>query len=165
TPILPTVDWSSDYTWQLYSDASGKAFGLVFGDRWAQGVFPPEWADFSIAIKELVPIYIAFKLWGSFFKNSKILFHVDNIAIVCVLQSQTARDPVIMNMLRHMVVISMLNNFSFSGVHIKGKHNVITDFISRLQFQKAKALAPWLQEEATKIPLDFLPWRVQLSDL
>ncbi len=162
---MPEINWSSDFTWQLYSDASGKGFGLVFGGRWVQGSFPENWSEVSIATKELVPIYIAFRLWAEFFKNSKILFHVDNLAIVCVLQAQTARDPIIMNMLRHMVVIAMLHNISFSGVHIRGKHNVITDFISRFQVGKAKSLAPWLQKEETVVPKACLPWFSQLSDL
>ncbi len=55
TPILPTIDWSSDYTWQLYSDASGKAFGLVFGDRGLRVFFHQNGQIFQLPLKSWYP--------------------------------------------------------------------------------------------------------------
>jgi hypothetical protein len=43
-------------------------------------------------------------------------------------------------------------NIVFRAKHIKGKTNVIADYLSRSQFQKARALAPWLAPHQTAIP-------------
>ncbi len=56
-----------------------------------------------------------------------------------------------MNMLRQMVVLSMLKNIMFSAIHIKCRHKIIA-LLSRLQVAKAKTWAPWLKEKASPIP-------------
>ncbi|MCP4259608.1 MAG: hypothetical protein GY774_19165 [Planctomycetes bacterium] len=158
TPIIKPIQWSRDYDWKFFSDASGSGYASVFDSSWFYGSFPPSWSSKSIAVKELVPIYLSFLLWAPRLKNSKIIFMVDNMSVVCVLQSKTARDPVLMGMVRKMVVISMLTNIQFSAYHLPGKFNVVTDALSRFQVSKAKKLAPWLEEEPAKISCSFFPW-------
>ncbi|MCP3932380.1 MAG: hypothetical protein GY705_25190, partial [Bacteroidetes bacterium] len=158
TPILPEVKWSVNIKWKLFSDASGKGYAAVFGHKWIGGVFPDSWNDKSIAIKELTPIYLAFVLWIKYFKNEKICFLVDNMSVVHILRSKTSKDLILMSMVRKMVVLSMLNNVCFSAVHIPGRHNVVADLLSRFSFQKVRKVAPWLDQEATKFPEEWLPW-------
>jgi hypothetical protein len=43
-----------------------------------------------------------------------------------------------------LVIAALTYNIVFRAKHIKGKTNVIADYLSRSQFQKARALAPWL---------------------
>ncbi len=157
TKIISPVNWSSP-DWRIYSDASGLGFGAVFGSHWIQGSFPADWKDKSIALKELVPVYLAMLLWFKYFKSKNVLFNVDNISVVFILNSQTSPDVPIMALVRKMAVIAMLNDITIGGAHIKGKHNVIPDFISRFQVAKAKELAPWLDQEPTCIPSKLLPW-------
>ncbi len=85
-------------------------------------------------------------------------FLVDNLLVVHILRSKTSKCPILMSLIRKMVVLSMLNNAMFSAVHIPGKHNVITDGLSRFQFDKVKKMAPWLDAEPTKVPKKLLPW-------
>ena len=68
------------------------------------------------------------------------------------------KDPILMNMLRRMVVLSMIHNVLFSAVHIKGKHNIISDMLSRFQIEKAQKVAPWLDKNPTDVPRPYLPW-------
>ncbi|MCP3933190.1 MAG: hypothetical protein GY705_29320 [Bacteroidetes bacterium] len=158
TPILPPIAWTADVKWKLFSDASGRGFASVFGHKWFMGKFPEFWIPKSIAIKELTPIYLSFLIWINFFKNVKICFLVDNLSVVHILRSKTSKDPILMSMVRKMVVVAMLNNVMFSAVHIPGKHNVVADLISRFQTSKVRRVAPWLDEEPTKIPSTLLPW-------
>ncbi len=158
TPIVKQVNWTTDSDWKFFSDASGKGFAAVFGDNWIMGKFPPSWEPKSIAVKELTPIFIAFLMWSKFLANSKILFLVDNYSVVYILRNKTSKDPLLMSMVRKMVVVSMLNNIVFSSQHIVGKHNVVTDALSRFQVKKAKSWAPWLREVQTKVPKNLLPW-------
>ncbi|MCP3933051.1 MAG: hypothetical protein GY705_28605, partial [Bacteroidetes bacterium] len=62
--IIKTINWSTDSDFKFYSDASGFAYAVVFGEHWIQGEFPVSWKDKSIAIKELVPIFLAFMKWS-----------------------------------------------------------------------------------------------------
>ena len=71
--MLKSIDWHRDSHWKLFSDASGKGYGAMYGHKWIQGEFPPNWSKKSIAIRELVPVYLSFQLWVETFPNSKIL--------------------------------------------------------------------------------------------
>ncbi len=125
------------------------------GSHWIMCKFTPSWLEKSIAVKELTPI---FKLLA----NSKILLLVDNYSVVYILRSKTSKDPILMNMVRKMVVLSMLHNIQFGMVHITGKHNVISDLLPHFQVNKAKSLAPWLEGQATNIPKNFFPWSTRM---
>ncbi|MCP3932442.1 MAG: hypothetical protein GY705_25505, partial [Bacteroidetes bacterium] len=63
--IINHIDWSHDFDWRFFSDASGRGYAAVFGNRWIQGAFPEIWLDVSTAAKELAPIFMAFQLWVS----------------------------------------------------------------------------------------------------
>ncbi|MCP3932906.1 MAG: hypothetical protein GY705_27860 [Bacteroidetes bacterium] len=158
TPILPPIKWTVDVKWKLFSDASGRGFASVFGHKWFVGSFPSYWLEKSIAIKELTPIYLSFMMWIEYFKNAKICFLVDNLSVVHMLRSKTSKDPILMGMIRKMVTLSMIKNVMFSAVHIPGKHNVISDLLSRFQEEKALNMAKWLDRTPTKVPMKFLPW-------
>jgi hypothetical protein len=53
------------------------------------------------------------------------------------------------------VIAALTYNIVFRAKHIKGKANVIADYLSRSQFQKARALAPWVDPHQTAIPDHF----------
>ncbi len=158
TPILPPIKWTVDVKWKLFSDASGRGFASVFGHKWFVGSFPKMWLEKSIAIKELTPIYLSFMMWIDYFKNEKICFLVDNLSVVHMLRSKTSKDPILMGMIPKMVTLSMIKNVMFSAVHIPGKHNVISDLLSRFHEEKALNMAKWLDRSPTKVPKKFLPW-------
>ncbi len=155
--IIKPINWEVP-DFRIYTDASGTGFGTVFGKLWFQGSFPEQWSNKAIAIKELVPVYLSMMMWHNIFQNSNVLFVVDNMAVVDVLNAQTASDPDIMKLLRKIVVIAMLYNVVFHSHHIIGKHNIIADAISRFQVTKAKKWAPWLAQNPLDVPRKFLPW-------
>ena len=156
--LIHKPSWKCTKSFKLFSDASGMACAAIFGTHWFQIKFPESWRQIHIAAKELLPVMLAFKLWSNQLQGVNILFLVDNIAIVQVLNSKTAKDPIIMKMLRQMVVHAMLTHIDFGSKHIKGTKNVLPDLLSRLQEQKARSIAPWLDPTPTPVPLDWLPW-------
>ena len=125
---------------------------------WLQGMFPPEWWDMSIQVKELLPIYLAFMIWHKHFPNSKIMFLTDNSSVSYCLRKQTSQDKVMMSMIRPMVVTGMLHNIVFSSRHVEGRYNVIPDLLSRFQTERALAMALWLAREPILLPTWLLPW-------
>ncbi len=132
--------------------------GAIYGHMWIQGEFPQSWLDKSIAIKELVPIYLSSQKWASKFHDTKILFLVDNMSIVKVLQKNSSKDSCIMAMVRKMVILGLKYNITFSAAHIRGKHNILSDMLSRFQTAKALQVAPWLDTAKTRVPDIYLPW-------
>ena len=150
--------WGDRINVHIFSDASGFAFGAYYHDNWIQGVFPDSWKHVNIAVKEFVPVYLAFRLWCSDLSNCKVMFHVDNISVVHMLNNQTSHVNIILVMLREMVLQAMSTNVQFVSQHICGTDNFISDFLSRLQIAKALKAAPWLRQEKTQIPEDWNIW-------
>ena len=143
---------------RLYFDASGSGFAAVLGSRWFQGSFPSSWAPVSIAVKELLPIVLAVRLWAPFLANSRILFVCDNMSVVSVINSQTSRDVSIVQLLRELVVACMRHYIQLASKHVPGKTNIIADALSRFQNDSAHRAVPWLNQQADLLPADFLPW-------
>ena len=154
---LPAT-WTTSSAIQLHSDASGKAYAAVLGSLWIQGSFPPEWKDTNIAIKELLPIVLAVRLWSTRWANQRILFLCDNEAIVSVINKQSSKEPSIMSLVRTLVSVTLCNNILFAAKHIPGKLNIIPDLLSRYQVAKALKVAPYLDKEPTPFPTEWLPW-------
>ena len=154
---LPTL-WTSSDTLKLFSDASGFACAAIFGRDWLQVEFPSSWQSTNIAIKELLPIVLAVRLWAERLKNKRILFFTDNEAIVFVINNTTSKVPDMMHLVRQLVSTCLINNVQFAAKHIPGRHNLLPDLLSRLQVPKAQVTAPWLAKLPSAVPDEWLPW-------
>lgn len=53
--------------------------------------------DYQICIKELFPIVLALEVWSVHFKNKKVLFLSDNMAVVEVINKKSSRDKSLMH--------------------------------------------------------------------
>ena len=115
--FLP-VDWTSSDVLHLTTDASGFAFDAVFGNEWLQGCFSKNWLAVHISIKDVLPIVLAVRCWGSIFANRRVLFFSDNAAVGDVINKQTAKDVSFMELIRELVVLCMSNtNLLSSKTH------------------------------------------------
>ena len=148
-----------DYYWltnshlHLYTDAASTlGFGAVFKDKWFGEAWAPQCLRLNITLLELYPIYLALELWGDQFKNKCIQLNTDNMAVTFILNNFTSKDKQIMVLVRLLVLNCIKNNIMIRSRHIRGSDNIIPDMISRLQVQKARQLAPYLQEKPEKIP-------------
>lgn len=145
--------WQNSESLNLYTDASGNVgFAAVFGSWWLAGEWLSKMQNYQIAIKEFFPIVLSLEIWGDHLKNGKIMFYSDNMAVVEIINKQTCKDKVLMRLVRRLVIAALTYNIVFRAKHIKGKTNVIADHLSRSQFQKARAFAPWLAPQQTAIP-------------
>ena len=54
------------------------------GSDWIQGKWPQNWASLNITILEIYPVLILASLFENKIKNSKIIYHCDNEAVVAI---------------------------------------------------------------------------------
>jgi len=77
------------------------------------------------------------------------LFHIDNKAVVHILNSQTSPDPNITHLLRSLLKAAAFFSFTFAAIRVPGRNNGIADALSHFNFQAFKTRAP----QAKKIPI------------
>jgi heptaprenylglyceryl phosphate synthase len=77
---------------------------------------------------------------GSLFKRKKIAFHVDNLAIVTVLNSKSSKSARVMNLLRFIVYRSMMGHFHMKAFHISSANNCVADVVYNCNFTVSRLL-------------------------
>lgn len=160
-----------DYQWQnsqklhMYSDAAGGVgYGAFLGTRWFVDTWPSNWLKLGITFMELYPIVTAVVAWAEILKNKCVLFHTDNEAVAQIVNKLTSKHPAVMVLVRKLIVTCMSHNILFKAVHIRGLYNSVADALSRLDFQRVKKLAPWLDKSPTPIPQALQPQNFPLKN-
>lgn len=110
----------------------------------------------DITFLELVPIVLAMCLFKTQFCDKKILFHTDNKALVEILNKKSSKSKQVMQLVRPLILMAMLNNIHFKAFHIEGYKNSIADSISRKRWEKFWTLVPEADVNPLTIPKDFL---------
>lgn len=157
------LNWSEDSLLELFTDASGNknlGCGCYFKGHWSVFPWPIDWdnnAFTDITYLELVPICLAFSIWGQVFKNDKIILRSDNEALVGILNKKSSKNHRVMHLLRFLILLTLENNIQIKAVHIRGKRNTICDSISRFQWQRLSTLLPeHASKHPTPVPQQFL---------
>ena len=117
----------------VFSDASGTYGCEAFVDdlEWFQIKWPEGWEKTDIAVKELVPVVAAAALWGHCWAGKHIRFHSDNMAVVAILSSRTAKTPLLMHLSQCFSFYCAHFRFHFSSKHVPGVKNTAADALSR----------------------------------
>lgn len=156
---FPDTEWVTLDTLQLYKDSAGSGHlgcGSFFQGQWVHFTWPSSWLNKpilrDITFLELVPIVLAFMIWGLRLQNKKVILHVDNISLVHILNKQSAKSPRVMVLVRSLVLMALKHNIQFKAQHIPGKSNIIADSISRKQWEVFRAEAPSSAIHSSPIP-------------
>lgn len=80
------------------------------------------------------------------------MFLTDNAAVVAIINKTSSKYKIIMKLVKRLVLICLCNNILFKAKHVPGKHNVIADKLSRLEFHETLVIAPWLNRCPVQIP-------------
>ena len=140
-------------TIRLYTDASSdNVFSVVFGKKWVAGAWHKRFDSSDITLLELYPLVLATEMFGQYLANHCILFMSDNSGVVDIINKTTSRNQGIMKLVRQLVLACLRYNILFHSRHVPGYQNVIADHLSRLQFGKARQIAPWLDPTPATIP-------------
>ena len=143
---------------ELYTDASGSiGYGGYFQGKWFACRWPQQLQisdkDMSIAFMELVPIVTCAVIWGSQWCLKRILFHCDNMATVFIVNKGRSQCPNIMKLMRKLTLCAAKYNFIIHAVHIEGKLNYKSDYLSRFQMTNFRKIAPNADPHPTPTPL------------
>lgn len=87
----------------------------------------------DISFLELVPIVLAFTVWGHALQNKKINLHIDNLALVHIINKQSSSSDKVMSLIGLLVLVTLINTIQLKGQYVPGKHNARADAISRQQ--------------------------------
>ena len=107
----------------------------------------------SIAWQELFAILVAWQVWGELLKNHRIQFRCNNEAVVNMINIKRSKIPRVMDLLRHLTLLTLQHNIFSWAEHIPGKHNKVADALSRFQFPRFQLLAPEAEITACPIPV------------
>lgn len=162
---FPDRFWISNVSLKLFTDSSGSpdlGCGAFFNNHWCQLAWPSSIANSplirNLAFLELIPVVLALYLWGDQLKNKRIIFYIDNLALVSILNKNSSKDKSIMKLVRHVVLITMLKNIQFKAFHIETSQNQIADALSRFQMHRFRTVAQYADMFPTQIPEEF--WMV-----
>ena len=128
----------------IFTDSSKTlACGAIFGKEWFSLPWPSPWfCEQNITFLELIPIVWAIETWGQLLKNCYLWVHTDNLALTFILNSQSAKEELVMKLVRRLVLSLLSNNIMFRAKHIPGYKNVLADHLSRLKIDNFRRLCP-----------------------
>ena len=109
--------------------------------------------DFCLWLK---PVVLAIEIWGFRLQHKKVKFHVDNLSLVRVINTQSSKSKKVMELVRHLVFRLMMNNVIFRAKHIVSLDNKVENSLSRKQWYRFKRLAPEAHTRPDPIPLELV---------
>ena len=153
--LLPEWEKSPDFV--VTSDAAGSiGFGAFYQNDWFAQIWSVDSLSLNIAIKELIPVVIAAKLWGFQWKRKRIEFQSDNMAVVCCLKTGSCKNRHLAFLLRELTILAITNSFTFTATHIEGVKNRKADALSRFELQDFFRECPDMNRKPLEVPQDFL---------
>ena len=163
TNLYKYPKWFSAQDLQFFTDSAGGAHlgcAAIFKTHWSFLTWPHVWYDEAllkdISFLELVPIVMAFHLWGDKLKNQSVILNTDNQALVSILNKRSSKSKRVMHLVRPLVLYCLLHNIHYRAVHVVGKSNLIADALSRQDWGKFHHYFPHKDANPTPIPHSFL---------
>ena len=101
---------------------------------------------------ELFPLLVSLHIWGNDLRNKKILFRVDNLAVVHIVNSMTSKSDHVMTILRAFTLKCLELNIAVKTQHLSGCFNQAADTLSCFKFQKFQELVPCADPCPTPVP-------------
>jgi hypothetical protein len=155
-------EWYTNKNVELFTDSSGSpelGCGAYFSGEWCFFGWPKHWKYIDgyhdMTLLELIPVVLSIIIWGNKLANKKITFHIDNQALVAILNKHTSKSEHVMVLVRALVLKCMVHNILFRAEYISTKSNIIADAISRKQWTRFRHAAPNAQMAPQPIPQSF----------
>ena len=143
----------------LLQCSSTGGFGKFFQDKWAFGRWSRLWPDLGRlsdkTFLELFPVMVAISVWGPLLANKRILFHIDNQAVVRIINKISSKSPQVMALVRRLVLDTLNFHIIFRAEYINTKIKAVADSISLCQWRHFRFPQADTYTEPTPLPLTF----------
>ena len=137
----------------IQTDASGSwGCAAFFAGEWLQLPWNSAWAQVGIMAKELAPILLSIAVWGTRLVKKQVLFQCDNMSVVQALKKGSAKDYVVMQLLRSLWFFVAYYDIDLTCVHIMGAVNTTADYLSRNNMSSFFSLNPQASPLPTPLP-------------
>ena len=156
-PFMDYREWTA-VDIEMYSDAS-RNWSLGFGGICKRSWQFSKWSEFtkevqpSIQYLEMFAVTSVILTWIHRFKNMRILLHCDNKGCVDVLNGQASNCKNCMVLLRIITLECLKNNTRIKAEYIESEKNILSDALSRMNFDRFWKNAPDdMEEYPTSLP-------------
>lgn len=137
----------------IQTDASGSwGCGAFLHPYWFQYAWPSEWSNITIMAKELVPIIISCAVWGPLLTHKHIQFQCDNQSLVSAINKGSAKDNMVMHLLRCLWFFTASFDIQITATHLPGTLNKAADMLSRNQSKEFLTSHPKVSRTPTTLP-------------
>ena len=136
----------------VFTDASLRGYGIVFGQHWVMQKFPDFETEPSMTWRELYPILVALSIFEEDLQNKRVRFNTDNSGVFHILQSLTSPVDEIMQLVRPITLQCLRLNISIATNFVPTDKNLLADPLSRLCPQVFLQRAPDADPHPTPVP-------------
>ena len=144
----------------MYSDASGSytrgGFGALCEEAWMSGVWNYDFVQRvkpSIEYLELYALTAGVLQWIHRFRNMRIYLFCNKKSVRDMVNSSSARCRNCMVLIRLITLKSLMHNVRIKVKYVESHKNVLTDALSRGQWQRLWDKAPeYTNEEPDCVP-------------
>ena len=155
--FLRLSDPQSTFDCQVQTDAAGSwGCGAFYSTHWFQLRWSAEWATVGIMAKELVPIVISCAVWGKSLAKKRVEFQCDNQSLVTAINKGTAKDTLVMHLLRCLWFFTALFDIDITATHIAGINNKAADMLSRNHMRRFFTVHPEALQYPTQVPVSLV---------
>ncbi len=137
-PVNNGVSMMSLEEWLAPDEILASDACLVGGGRWGNGQFFqytfPEFIqeqNIHIDALEMLTVILYVQLWGNQWKGKRIVISCDNLVSVQVINTNTARDKFLLQCLRELTFLAVMDDFDIRATQISGISNKVPDILSR----------------------------------
>jgi hypothetical protein len=146
--IMEEEEVTSPGTLKLFTDSSSSVgFGAYWQDRvefvadsWLNHPLPV--STTAMSYLELYPVVVSAVVWGHHWRGKRIVLFSDNEGTVAILQKGRSKCSEINKLLRRLMLVCTVGNFSFSARWLSTKENTYADLLSRGSFCQFQTLCP-----------------------
>ena len=141
---FPQFIWSSSFsnrTTKVWSDASKSGWGMIAPPYWCFGSWPDEMLPLHINVLEAAAIAIGLCSLKRHFKSAgRIMFMVDNQAVVYSLQKKSSKALKLHRLIRYVSLWLSSYQIPFSSCWLRTDKNALADHLSRRGAKNFKQL-------------------------
>ena len=115
----------------------------------------------SIEFLELYAVVVGVVNWISRFKNSRVVLFCDNTSVVAMINKNSSSCSRCLNLIRILVLESMLQNVRVYAKYVPSKQNKMADCLSRLKICSFLRIARKFNMDAEPTAVPNILWPLE----